>query len=285
MFIQAICNAILNVSQVIDNENSTEVKLIQAITSDGNKDYDLEEVDSTARHILIALIHRCIVGSREFRARKKAKQEDLISNCLTRVQDVIATLWLAKTVCRDVLVEEEKIALLVNQPKTMLDTKKGYKKANDTKKNTADKNKTNAEEYKKLLTKTAQQQAAGPHVNGQLSQAHLLAPSQPQGMGGQLSNTMQTTTHPQQQSMGPVSADLMTTAVPPDRRPMRTSPQSPSTSALQAQRNPIPRVHIETGSPDNMYSSKSGTLLLPVSDESHQALPRFPEAEEGLVSR
>lgn len=102
---------ILNIANVNDKENSREFKMINAINSDGKKDYDLEEVESTAPHILIALVHRCIVGSRHLKARVKASQEDLESSCLDILEDIISTLTRAKTACRDVLGDEGKIAV------------------------------------------------------------------------------------------------------------------------------------------------------------------------------
>jgi len=115
-YIAEICLAIKDVSNVIDNPGSTEINLVNSIGSDNPNDYTWADLDTTARHIMVALVHRCIIGSPQFKNLKAAKKVDANLTCSDRLEYVIEVLKKAKTVCRDVLAEDRWIALLVHEP-------------------------------------------------------------------------------------------------------------------------------------------------------------------------
>jgi hypothetical protein len=81
-----ITSAILNTSNVIDNPNSRELRAILEIGTVDEKLFTVNDVLSTARHIMIHLVHRCIAGYTDFKncENVKAMKEDLDLTCAER---------------------------------------------------------------------------------------------------------------------------------------------------------------------------------------------------------
>jgi hypothetical protein len=145
---QQICVALLNTADVLDEEKSREVSRILNIAKGTSQHDSLEDIDATARQILVALLHRCVVGSPNFRNRDDPTQEDVGMNCWERCCAVINVLRHTKTVCRDVLEEDGRIYILVHQPFKIWKTKITQKKTNITKKETSQRTKPGAEKFK-----------------------------------------------------------------------------------------------------------------------------------------
>jgi hypothetical protein len=149
-YVNELCLAIRNVEDVLDSGNSTDVKRMRAIASGEGNSLTLKDVESTARHIMVHLVRRCVVGYADFKQREKAGEDDLILNCQERINRVIQTLKQAKSVCRDVLEEDARIALLVHQPGAILATKAHYLKTNATRKRALEENKEKSKELVRL---------------------------------------------------------------------------------------------------------------------------------------
>jgi hypothetical protein len=146
--VQIISNAIKNVNNVIDKPNSREVSLVC-----GNTFTD-HDIDSVSMHIMTALVHRCVVGYCGT-AKEEAKGDDMGLNCLERLNQIVRTLTYAKSVCRDVLYEDCKIALLAHQPITSFRNKTSNQRSNKAKRQNLERDRIKAQELDQVnaLTK------------------------------------------------------------------------------------------------------------------------------------
>jgi hypothetical protein len=151
-----LCDAIRNVTDVLDNPGSRDIALVKGDT------FDDEYIYSTARNILIELILRCIWGFRCHRRLDKATDADMHLNCIDRLMATINALREAKTVCRDVLQEDTRIATLVHAPLEIKTKKVAQKRTNNTKKDTYQSNKRIADEVKARGSLSAAAGAAAP---------------------------------------------------------------------------------------------------------------------------
>jgi hypothetical protein len=146
-YVKDICMAIRNVDGVLDHQKSRDIPLV----TDDNK-FDNEYVYSTARHIMIELIRRCVIGFCERNRHDDARLGDMRLNCLDRLHAVIKTLSVTKAACRDILMEDSRVAMLVNAPITIGNIKLIQKKTNESKKATSEKNKAAAAQLSALKT-------------------------------------------------------------------------------------------------------------------------------------
>lgn len=116
--LHTLLQALNNTVGVNDSANSKEVKLVSNST-----DINDEDKISTCQLILSGLIHRSVVGYCGYSHKNEAKEDDKKLNSQQRFDQVVNTMRVEKTVCRDVLFEESKIVLLVHQPIAILEMK------------------------------------------------------------------------------------------------------------------------------------------------------------------
>jgi hypothetical protein len=69
-YVNELCLAIRNVEDVLDSGNSTDVKRMRAMASGEGNSLTLKDVESTARHIMVHLVRRCVVGYADFKQRE-----------------------------------------------------------------------------------------------------------------------------------------------------------------------------------------------------------------------
>ncbi|KAF2703661.1 hypothetical protein K504DRAFT_495464 [Pleomassaria siparia CBS 279.74] len=111
--------AMTNMEDINDNPNSRDVKIFSSSS------LDKKAVEATCRLVFTSLIHRCIVGFCGSDIRNVSHRVDQRLTCMNRLLAVISALHNDKKVCRDVLLEDSKIAQFVHQPVSYLKAKIG----------------------------------------------------------------------------------------------------------------------------------------------------------------
>ncbi|CAO2654597.1 Nn.00g113300.m01.CDS01 [Neocucurbitaria sp. VM-36] len=101
------------------------------------------DVEAACRALFQQILHQCQFGwcghqnqDRLVRTKDKTVIEDKTSNCQQRVANTINALRDWKSVCREIIYSDDKIASLANAPLTVYRDKQNQQNANETKKKT-----------------------------------------------------------------------------------------------------------------------------------------------------
>ncbi|KAL5441280.1 hypothetical protein PMIN07_004309 [Paraphaeosphaeria minitans] len=127
-WVDVMYEAMCNTDNVRNKTTSIELAMFKSPL------LDKKAVEAACRSILIALIHRCVVGFCGLRLCAFGPvRADKKLTCQERLLSVVNALKLDKRICKDVLTEDSKIFLLVHAPSALLKTKKSQEKGNDVK--------------------------------------------------------------------------------------------------------------------------------------------------------
>ncbi|KAJ4368035.1 hypothetical protein N0V83_006390 [Neocucurbitaria cava] len=104
------------------------------------------DVEAACRALFEQILHQCRVGwtahqnmDRLVRTKDKTVGDDMTSNCERRITNSIRALRDWKSVCKEVVYQDEKIANLANAPLTVHRDKTNQQGANEAKKRTKEK--------------------------------------------------------------------------------------------------------------------------------------------------
>ena len=117
-----LITAMYNLTDVAETPDSRDYMLFQR----GSADYAPEcDVEAACRVLFEKLLDRCMNGFRGLMKDPSARiirrvprkyEADRNSSCATRIQNVVTALKKYKRICRDVLYDDEKMALFVHSP-------------------------------------------------------------------------------------------------------------------------------------------------------------------------
>ncbi|KAL1597744.1 hypothetical protein SLS60_008231 [Paraconiothyrium brasiliense] len=129
-WVQVLYDAMCNIVNVFNKPTSIELSMFKSPS------LDKKAVEAACRSVLIALIHRCIIGFCGLRTGSTASlasREDKKLTCKERLLAVVNALKCDKRICKDIMTEDTKIALLVHAPRALSKLKKNQEKGNDAK--------------------------------------------------------------------------------------------------------------------------------------------------------
>ncbi|KAJ4352278.1 uncharacterized protein N0V89_007626 [Didymosphaeria variabile] len=129
-WVNVLYDAMCNVANVFNKPTSIELSMFKSPTLDN------KAVEAACRSVLIALIHRCVVGFCGLRmgsGASGASREDKKLTCKERLFAIVNALKYDKRICKDIMTEDTKIALLVHAPVALSKLKKNQEKGNDAK--------------------------------------------------------------------------------------------------------------------------------------------------------
>ncbi|KAF2205441.1 hypothetical protein GQ43DRAFT_468113 [Delitschia confertaspora ATCC 74209] len=133
---QEVFFAIVNLSGIIDDENSHVIKYFK----DGSEFCNYKHIEAISRIIVQEVIDRCKFGFRGSLMKDESKHasgvrlQDRTGTCKQRLANVVSALRVDKKICQDVLFDVSAIRLLTNAPLKYQMKKAVYKKSNKSRK-------------------------------------------------------------------------------------------------------------------------------------------------------